>query len=158
MQEVPSLDEVECQAKRVATEAHEGKQCLLLKIEAKNKVAPPQVLERTFLAIHSPTVRLQPGTKVRISVSARVPAAITGSPDGALLYDSAGGEPLAVRLNLASPWKQFILYRQVPSSGTINVTLALTGLGSVYFDDVRIEPMGPKESSDILTTSVSAPR
>ena len=33
------------------------------------------------------------------------------------------------------------LYRLVPASGTINVTLALTGLGSVYFDDVRIEPL-----------------
>jgi hypothetical protein len=31
----------------------------------------------------------------------------------------------------------------VPSSGTINVTLALTGLGTVYFDDIRIEPLVP---------------
>jgi hypothetical protein len=155
VQEAPSLDDVDCQAKRVANDAKEGKQCLLLKIAPKNALAPPQVLERTFLAIHSPAVRLPAGTTVRISAWLRVPAALIGSPDGALLYDSAGGEPLAVRTSLASPWKQYILYRKVPSSGTINVTLALTGIGSVYFDDVRIEPVTPKESAEILTTSAT---
>jgi hypothetical protein len=36
----------------------------------------------------------------------------------------------------------------VPSSGTLQVTLALTGLGTVYFDDVRIEPLlGPEAGS-----------
>ena len=82
VQEVPSLDDVECQAKRVATDAHEGKQCLMLKIAPKNTVTPPQVLERTFLAIHSPAVRLQPGTTVRISAWLRVPSPMVGSPDG----------------------------------------------------------------------------
>jgi hypothetical protein len=157
VQDVPSLDEVEYQAKRVATEVREGKQCLMLKMTPKNTVTPPQVLERSFLAIHSPAVRLQPGTTVRISAWVRLPSPTVGSPDGALLYDSAGGEPLAVRLNLPSPWKQYILYRRVPDSGTINVTLALTGLGTVYFDDIRIEPMGPKENAEILTTSGIAP-
>ena len=36
---------------------------------------------------------------------------------------------------------QFHLYRRVPASGQISVTLALTGLGVAYFDDVRIEPL-----------------
>ena len=87
-----------------------------------------------------------------------MPSPLIGSPDGALLYDSAGGEPLAVRMSLPSPWKKFILYRRVPESGTLNVTLALTGLGTVYFDDIRIEPMGPKASSEILQTSGRAPQ
>ena len=38
--------------------------------------------------------------------------------DGALFYDSAGGEDLAVRLTVPTPkWKQFHLYRRVPASG-----------------------------------------
>jgi hypothetical protein len=86
-----------------------------------------------------------------------VPAPIVGSPDGALLFDSAGGEPLAVRTSVPCPWKQFILYRTVPASGVLNVTLALSGIGTVYFDDVRIEPMTSKNSSGIITTS-SRPR
>jgi hypothetical protein len=101
------------------------------------------VLERTFLAVHSPAVKLPPGTKVRISAWLRVPADIKATPDGALLYDTAGGEPLAVRQVLASGWKQYVLYREVPASGSIGVTMALTGLGKAYFDDVRIEPLVP---------------
>ena len=41
-------------------------------------------------------------------------------------------------LTEATKWKQFVLYRKVPASGAINVTLALTGLGKVYFDDVTV--------------------
>jgi hypothetical protein len=71
----------------------------------------------------------------------RVPREITGSPDGALFYDDAGGEPLAVRMTNVPHWRQFHLYRRVPASGQISVTLALTGVGVAYFDDIRIEPM-----------------
>jgi len=63
-----------------------------------------------------------------------------------------------VRTSLPSPWKQFILYRTVPVSGTIDVTVALSGIGTVYFDDIRIEPMGAKESSEIRTTSARSQR
>jgi hypothetical protein len=136
-----TLDDVELSARRVSDSPHEGQQCLMLQIKPKNPQTPPEALERTFLAINSPAVRLQPGALVRISGWVRIPKSITASVDGALFYDSAGGEPLAVRLTAATPWKKFTLYRLVPASGTINVTLALTGLGSVYFDDVQIEPL-----------------
>jgi hypothetical protein len=137
-----TLDDVVLTARRVPDEPKEGKQCLMLKIAPKNpQLPPPAALERTYLAINSPSIRLQPGTIVRISGSIRIPGPITASVDGALLYDSAGGEPLAVRLTEPTKWKQFVLYRRVPSSGTISVTLALTGLGTAYFDDIRIEPL-----------------
>jgi hypothetical protein len=117
---------------------------LLLEIKPKDPKAAPVALERTFLAVHSPAVRLPVGTLVQISGWVRIPEAITASADGALFYDSAGGEPLAVRLTGAVPkWKPFRLYRRVPASGSIHVTLALTGLGKVYFDDLRIEPLVP---------------
>jgi len=87
-------------------------------------------------------VRLPPGSLVRVSGWVRLPAAINASTDGALFYDSAGGEPLAVRLTGATgKWKQFTLYRKVPATGAINVTMALTGIGTAYFDDIRIEPL-----------------
>jgi hypothetical protein len=141
VQEEPSLDDVQFRAARVADAPQEGRQCLMLEIKPKNAQLPPLALQRTFLAIHSPGVRLPPGTWARISGWVKIPSPITASPDGALLYDNAGGEPLAVRLTGATAWKKYVLYRQVPASGTVNVTLALTGLGRVYFDDVRIEPM-----------------
>jgi hypothetical protein len=111
----------------------------------------PGALERTFLAADSPAVAFPTGTWVRISFWAKV-AGVAASADGALVYDSAGGEPLAARIysttqvvsgNPVLVWKEYHLYRQVPASGRIGVTFALTGLGDVYIDDVRIEPMEP---------------
>lgn len=137
-----TMDEVQMTAQRVGEEPHGGAQCLKLEIQPKNGGIPPAALERTFLAIHSPAVRLAPGTPVRITGWVRIPSPIQASADGAMLYDSAGGEPLAVRMTGATKdWKQFTLYRKIPASGTIHLTLALTGLGKVYFDDLRIEPL-----------------
>ncbi len=155
LEDAPSRDDVVGEAKRVANDPREGKQCLMLKLKPKNPLKAAQVLERSFLALHSPAVSLPPGTPVRISAWVRVPEEISGSPDGALLYDSAGGEPLAVRIMLPTVWRQFILYRNVPESGKINVSLAMTGLGTVYFDDIRIEPLvekGALEADDTEPT------
>jgi hypothetical protein len=131
-----------------------GQQCLMLQIRPKHKEAVPQALERTFLAINSPMVRLQPGTLVKISGWIRIPQTLTATADGALIYDSAGGEPLAYRLRAATPWVQIITYRRVPASGTINVTLALTGIGAVYFDDFKIEPLDVPSPPPSTTTLV----
>ena len=141
VQEVPSLDDVTQVAKRVTDSAHSGKQALMLQIMPKNIALAPVALERSFLAIHSPSIRLEPGTLVRVSGWVKIPGTIKGSADGALMFDSAGGEPLAVRLTNATEWKHFSFYRKVGPSGSIHVTLALTGMGTVYFDDWKIEPM-----------------
>jgi hypothetical protein len=125
----------------------QGKQCLMLEIKPKNPLLPPKALERTLLALTSPVVHLQPGTLVQISGWIRIPEQITASADGALFYDSAGGEPLAIRLLDPTPWKKFTLYRRVPDSGTLHVTVAMTGIGRVFFDDIRIEPLIPAEST-----------
>jgi hypothetical protein len=119
----------------------EGKQCLMLRIKAKDPVNEPQALQRTYLAWHSPTVKLPPRSLVQISGLVCVPMPIKASPDGALLYDNIGGEPLALRLTDEMGWKKFTVYRRVPTSGEVNVTLALTGIGTVYFDDIRVQPM-----------------
>jgi len=142
---------------RKATPAFEGKLCLKLQIRPKNKELPPTALERTFLAINSPAVRLPPGSLVRISGWMAVMDPITASPDGALFYDSAGGEPLAIRrVDPTGGWWKVTLFRRVPASGLVSVTLALTGLGTVYFDDVKIEPMiwGPEPPPIYPPTSV----
>jgi hypothetical protein len=120
----------------------EGKLCLKLEIRPKDpKLPAPQGLERSFLALNSPVVHLPPGSLVRISFYVYIPEPIKASLDGAMVYDSSGGEPLAIRLTEPLTWSRFQLYRRVPPSGTINVTLALTGVGTAYFDDVRIEPL-----------------
>jgi hypothetical protein len=135
-----TIDDVILESRRVTDQAKEGRRCLMLRITPKNSELAPKTLERTFLAINTPAVHLPPGTLVQISGWIRIPGPITATADGALFYDSAGGEPLAVRLTGRTGWKKFTLYRQVPSSGLLNVTLGLTGIGTVYFDDIRIEP------------------
>ncbi|AMV23276.1 hypothetical protein VT84_02630 [Gemmata sp. SH-PL17] len=126
----------------------------VLKLEVQRRVdlagdgkpaeAIARPLERTFLAVESPSVKLPPGSLVRISAWIKVPDSIGLTADGVLFYDDVCGEPLAVRLtNTEKKWKQFHLYRRVPQSGQIALTMALTGEGIVYFDDVRIEPLVP---------------
>jgi hypothetical protein len=148
-----SLDDVELLSKVVASEQQQGKTCLLLQISPKNPLAPPKALERTFLAVHTPKLQMQPGTLVRVSGWMRVPAEIKASVDGAMFYDSAGDEPLSLRVTGVTPWKKYTFFRRVPASGELTVTFALTGMGFALFDDVRVEPLFPA-----ATASVPAPR
>jgi hypothetical protein len=121
----------------------EGKQCAMLQIKPSLGKAAPVALEKVNLALTSVPIRMPPGTLVQVSAWVNIPAPITASPDGAMIYDSAGGEGLAIRLTDPIPWKKLTVYRRVPASGSINVTLALTGVGTIYFDDIRIEPLVP---------------
>jgi hypothetical protein len=141
VQPVPSLDNIDWRVRRVTDHPHTGNQCVMLRVAPKDPKSVPSVLERTCVLLHSPVVRLAPGTLVRISAWVRIPQQIAATMDGALLYDSIGGEPLAIRLKAATAWKKLSLYRRVPASGKVNVTLALAGIGEVFFDDVRIEPL-----------------
>lgn len=128
----------------------QGQRCAMLQVRPKVGKAIPRALDRTYLALSSPQVKLPPGSLVRLSAWINVPASILASPDGALFYDSAGGEPLAVRLTQTPGWKKYVLYRRVPTSGVLQVTLALTGVGTVFFDDVRIQPLQQTDNPDAL--------
>jgi hypothetical protein len=123
-------------------------------------------LERTFLVVESPPVRLPPGTLVRISGWIKIPSPVRLTADGVLFYDDIGGEPLGVRvLNTNSTvtslpmWKQFHLYRRVPASGQVSLAVALTGVGVAFFDDLRIEPLIPTaQASRPAAPSTVGPR
>jgi hypothetical protein len=151
-----TLDGVRMQAVRVAEGPKEGRQCLKLEIQPGEGRPMPAALERTFLAIKSPPVQLRPGTLVRISGWISIPQPLVATSDGLLFFDSCGDEPLAIRLKGKTPWRQFSLYRRVPASGEISVTMALTGIGVAYVDDVRIEPLITPQAPPV-TTSVSRP-
>ena len=147
------LDDVDFVARRSTDIPHAGKQCLMLQVNPKNPQQAPAVLERCYLGIHSPDVSQPPGTWVRISVWVRIPKQLSGSVDGALLYDSAGGEPLAVRLTEPMPWKEYVSYRRVPPSGKIHVTLALSALGSPFLmTSHRAATGGPPDSRQPVGT------
>lgn len=120
-----------------------NRNCLRLAVSPRNMKdgRVPQALERTAIAVMSPTVAATPGAWARITFWANIPNTIQASADGAVVFDSAGGEPLATRIRSTTGWQRFAMYRQVPADGKLGVTFAMTGLGIAFFDDVRIEEM-----------------
>jgi hypothetical protein len=126
----------------------------------KGEKAPPEpeALERVFLAVNSPPVRFPPGTWVRIGGWMKLPAPIRASADGAMFFDTTAGESYAVRLTNTTEWKQFHMYRKVPESGEIRVRMALTGFGTVYFDDIRVEPFMGSERKSLEGATMSRGR
>jgi hypothetical protein len=158
-QELPAPnDEVTTSVRRVTDDHEEGKQCLLLQILPKQPDNAPAVLERALIAVHSPAVKLPPGSLVRVSAWIRIPLTNIGATsEGLMFYDSAAGEQMGVRLtSTGDKWKNIVLYRRVPASGTINVTMALTGLGKAYVDDVRIEALLPGNAATSPGTALTA--
>ena len=117
-------------------------------IAPKDPAFAPEALERTYLVISTPNINLPANTMVCLSGWYRIPTPLKASADGLLVYDSAGGEALGLRLYSAPSWKQFTLYRTVPSSGQINLSLALTGIGTVYFDDLKVEALQPAAATN----------
>lgn len=144
--QVPTLDAVEARVDRVSGLAHDGQQCARIRVVALDPKRAPAALERTCIALQTPVVKFPPGALVRVSAWLRAPQGITASADGALFYDSVGGEPLAVRLTAPMKWKRFCLFRRVPASGEIKATFAVTGLGTLLVDGVKIEPLIPGAS------------
>jgi hypothetical protein len=140
-----------------------GRHCLRLQILPKpvkeGEPKPPVALERSFLAVDSPAAEFAPNSWVRISFWVKIAKpGVLSSADGVLVYDSAGGEPLALRLQHPGRWKEYHLYRQVPDTGKLGLTLALTGMGTVYFDDVKIEPMTPFNPPPATSKSETLPK
>ena len=124
----------------------------------QNKTTPGRLgaLERTILAVDTPAAELPPGGLARISFWLKFyPSAKTA--DGLIAFDSAGGEALGVRVREQYSWKQYHLYRRVPSSRQISLTFALTGTGLAYVDDVKIELLTPGASAVPSTSSFVQP-
>jgi len=146
-------DEVQLTEMRVTESPHEGNQCWKLSITPKDAAYAPEALERTYLVVNSPAVTLPAGTNVKLTGWYRIPEPIRASADGLLIYDNAGGEALGIRMHHSATWKKIEVFRKVPSSGQISISIALTGLGTVYFDDLKIEAINPASTS-VATTPV----
>ncbi len=131
-----------------------GSHVLRLQMVPESKLAKetPKALERSFIAVDSPMVEFSPGTWVRISFWAKVPGT-AATADGAMIYDSVGGEPLSVRISSQPEWKKYNLYRQIPANGKIQVTCAITGLGTLFVDNLQVEPMLPANTAAYLNSN-----
>jgi hypothetical protein len=118
--------------------------------------SPPDLLESPSVWLTTPPVQVPLGAIVRIHGWVRVPAPITGSVDGVMIFDSLAGPGLALRIDASAvvegissgngDWQEFTLYRAVrPESsqdgrtGSVVVTFVLTGLGEASVDNVTVE-------------------
>jgi hypothetical protein len=120
-----------------------GRYSLRMAARAIDERAAAGLVETPPVWITSPAVQAGAGQWFRISGWVYVPEPISGSLDGLMIIDSLGGEPLAERLGEARQWKLFTLYRAAPRSGPLRVTIALTGFGEAWVDNVMIEPWLP---------------
>jgi hypothetical protein len=130
---------VQTAADLMAGAAHGGRLGLRLSVTAEDLKNPPVMLETPPIRFVSPSIMLDAGQIVCIHGWVNVPSPITGSVDGLMIFDSLSGEALADRIGHTDGWREFALYRIAPQSGPINVTIALTGLGEAWIDDVAVQ-------------------
>ena len=111
-----------------------------LSAESLNAAGMPLVDEPPVL-ITSGAVPVQAGQIVRIQGWVKIPAAIRGSQDGLLIYDSLGGTPLAERFLQTKGWQEFTLYRAAREREQVTLFITLSGVGEVWLDDVSISTL-----------------
>ena len=123
----------------------QGERALELKLTPKDPVTASPIVESARLEMVSPGVPVRPGQIARITGYVRAPLGVSGSVDGAMIWDSIGGETLALRFTRPGQWKKFTLYRPVHQAGELRLHMALTGAGRVHFDDLKVEiaDLGP---------------
>jgi hypothetical protein len=139
---------------------HAGKASFHLAVEPADVENPAPMIETPPLWLTSPPLHVEAGQWVRIHGWVNIPQPITGSLDGLVVIESLGREPLAERIGVTSGWREFTLYRAAAASGDLTVTLALTGVGDAWIDDVTIEFIAPAAAWHASDTSgmKTAPR
>jgi hypothetical protein len=108
---------------------------------AQATAEPPVVVETPPVWITTPEVPVPAGKLVRIEADVHVPAAVAGSVDGLLVFDSFGGPSLAERVGPTGGWRRLVLHRIAPDDSPATplvVTFALTGLGEARLDAVSV--------------------
>ncbi|MDR3198459.1 MAG: hypothetical protein LBU34_11380 [Planctomycetaceae bacterium] len=98
----------------------------------------PVQLETAPIWITTPPVPVRMGEMICVNGWIRIPRRLESTVDGLMIFDSLGGESLALRFVEAQDWREFAFYRNVPADGNYYVTFGLQGFGEVHIDDVRI--------------------
>jgi hypothetical protein len=121
--------------------AHQGTYCLRLAAAPAPGKELPAVISDRPVTITTPPVTVYKGQLVYISGWVKMAAASIGNLDGAVFYDSLLGSGTALHWNSTADWQQFEMIREVPETTQLTLTMALSGLGDVRFDDLQIIPL-----------------
>lgn len=127
--------------------AHKGTYSLrLIAAPAAGRDTPASIPARP-VSVTTPPVTVYKGQLVYISGWVCVAAPSLGNLDGAMLYDSLSGAGAALRWRTEADWKKFELVREVSETTELTLTMALSGLGEIRFDDLEIIPLDVDASS-----------
>jgi hypothetical protein len=155
-------------AVELAPQSHSGRSSLHLVTKVAKTEEAPSVVESPPVWVISPELTIGANKMVRIRGHVRTSAAIGGSRDGLMVFDSIGGQALAARIVSPDSWRAFTLYRAVSEDTKLTITLALTGLGEAWLDDLeisvldmpepRLSPVRGSTPSDGPPEEISAPK
>ena len=114
-------------------------------------------LETAPVWVTSPPIPVYAGETLCITGYVNIPQKLQGNVDGLMIFDSLGGESLALRFTETDgQWRQFVCYRAVPNvvppRASMRVTFALSALGEVRFDDLQIFPIVPDPDAQKTST------
>ncbi|MGQ0633724.1 MAG: hypothetical protein ACT4QC_03865 [Planctomycetaceae bacterium] len=119
-------------------QAHSGKYCLRLTAGPAAGQDPPTVVTDRPVTVTSPPLTVYKGQIVYITGWVKMVTASVGSLDGAMLYDSIGGPALALRWRGVTGWERFELIRPISETTDMTLTMTLTGMGDIRFDDLQV--------------------
>ncbi len=102
----------------------------------------PQQLETTPLWVATPLIDVRMGEMICTTGWIRIPKKLESTVDGLMIFDSLGGEALALRfLDTQGQWRQFAFYRIASTDGKYCAFFGLNGFGEAHIDDVSIFPV-----------------
>ena len=126
--------------------AHQGTYALRLAAAPTTGLDPPVSIPERPVTVVSPPVTVYKGQLVYIRGWVKMEAPSLGNLEGAVFYDSLGGPGTALRWRNKADWQMFDLTREVHETTELTLTMALSGLGDVRFDDLEIIPLNVNSS------------
>jgi len=119
--------------------AKSGQSGLWLSVAPENPQRRPRQLETAPLWVTTPAMPIEMGEMICVHGWIRIPQPLESTVDGLMIFDSLGGESLALRFTeTGGEWREFTFYRIVPEDGNYYVTFALKGFGEVHIDDITV--------------------
>ncbi len=125
-----------------------GRYSLRLAAWAADPEEVPRSVPEPPVSVITPSLNVHSGELVHISGWIRMSTSIHGSSTGVTFFDSLAGPERGLRWHKADKWQYFELIREVPVSGPMTMTMSLTGMGEVYFDQLRVVVQKPSLNRD----------
>lgn len=136
--------------------AYKGTYALRLAAAPATGLDPPISISERPVTVVSAPVTVYKGQLVYIRGWVKMEAPALCNLDGAVFYDSLGGPGTALHWRTKVDWQMFDMTREVYETTDLTLTMALTGLGDVRFDDLEIIPLDV-DSSPGKANSKNAP-